>query len=717
MSQREYRSSVVACRHRCALPACCSNATTLRESVDESSTGSDNILGDVFREFGRVPLYRDLPPRLRGPSQLENLPDEVALVSIFGRLDSVALCRCASVCSQLRRWSDTNRLWMRLCQQRWGVDIIKRAVKGVSTGGWKLYFRERSLAHRAEVASSPLSLERLRLVDEEDEVRQKIKVDKTRPVRSQLEAACVYMPKSNQDVRTMEMAQFAPVTTESEPQPPQKQQGKTPGSGKKTRRGRRGRGAKVEAAANGSSTATGNSHGLTVRQSSAAEIAVSDARTAQAARMADLTSPAGLAAGIFGSRGSSGAFDANPNRMAPSPPLEPSRRPPSPRGSIGGRRTPSEGSDSNSPWSTRGHELKPATPPAHLQGRAKQPTPPPSTSSGRRRDLNLHAFGSHDAPPPAPRSGLPPRSFDDMPMSRYAGGFVTPTRGHNVEDDVTSSDEEDEDEVLYSNLCHPVFDGSASDGREGAQHVSSELATRVLQPTGRDSADIHPPSSEDVGSAACPPCPWHGTEPLDMYCMQCKMLVCNRCCLFGHHSGHPRVPASEAYTQVREDLASKAAERLERLEAKCISCEDRMQGERDRVAKSRSAMKKSLRSSVKTLRDMLNQKQNELMEVIREEEETKLKHVAEMTGSLVHVRKELADASRSLNVVVQVTKDCPYVLESANALDSCATSMETTLRDIDDHIAMLPQVAAFKFQLNDSGLREGIANLALRPAV
>jgi len=68
-----------------------SNATTMRESVDELSAGSDNILGDVFREFGRVPLYRDLPPRLRGPSQLENLPDEVALVSIFGRLDCGAV--------------------------------------------------------------------------------------------------------------------------------------------------------------------------------------------------------------------------------------------------------------------------------------------------------------------------------------------------------------------------------------------------------------------------------------------------------------------------------------------------------------------------------------------------------------------------------------------------------------------------------------------------
>jgi hypothetical protein len=710
-----------------------SNATTLHESVDESSHDSDHILGDVFREFGRVPLYRDLPPRLRGPSQFENLPDELALVSIFGRLDSATLCRCACVCSQLRRWSDTNRLWMRLCQQRWGVDIIKRVGKNVSNGSWKLYFSERSLAHRAEVASTPLSLERLRLVDEDDERKHKIKVDKNRPMRSQLEAACVYMPKSNQDVRTMEMARIAAAPTEPEPQPPQNQHGKSATGGKKTRRGRRGRGAKVEAAANGSGSGGRDTSGLTVRQSSAADVAANDARAAQdarAARMGDLTSPAGLAAGIFGSTGGSGLFGANVRRMAPSPPLEPNRRPPSPRGGIGGRRTPSDGgSDSNSPWSTRGHELKPATPPAHLQGRSKQPTPPPSTSSGRRRDLTLRAFGSHEAPPPAPRSGMPPRSFDDMPMSQYGGGFVTPTRRHNVEDDVSSSDDDDDDDDLYSNLCHPVFDAaegsgptstsSAPDGasgREGMQHVSSELATRVLQPSVRGSpTEIQPPSADEVGSAASPPCPWHGAEPLDMYCIQCKMLVCNRCCLFGHHSGHPRIPASEAYDQVRQDLSGKAAERLQRLEAKCNACEDRMQGEKERVAKSRSAMKKSLRSSVKSLRDMLNQKQNELMEVIRVEEEAKLAHVQEMTGSLSHVRKELLDASRSLNVVAQVKKDCPYVIESANALDSSAAGVEATLREIDEHITMLPQVAAFKFHLNDQVLKEGIQNLTLQP--
>ena len=196
-----------------------------------------------------------------------------------------------------------------------------------------------------------------------------------------------------------------------------------------------------------------------------------------------------------------------------------------------------------------------------------------------------------------------------------------------------------------------------------------------------------------------------------MYCTQCKMLVCNRCCLFGHHSGHPRISAAEAYTQVRSTLDG-SSDQLERLAAKCTSYEERMQVERERVAKSRAAMKKSLRSSVKSLRDMLNQKQNELMEVIRTEEETKLKGVSEMGEQLCEVRKELEEGKRSLGVVEQVKKDCPYVIESAYALEQRTTNVEATLAQLDSAIATLPQVAEFKFHLNDSGLREKIEGMA-----
>ena len=112
------------------------SVATTRESVDETSH-DEHALGDVFREFGRVPLYSEIPPRLRGPSQFENLPDEIALVSIFGRLDSVSLCRCACVCSQLRKWADNNRLWMRLSQQRWGKGASAQSVCAMAA--WRLH--------------------------------------------------------------------------------------------------------------------------------------------------------------------------------------------------------------------------------------------------------------------------------------------------------------------------------------------------------------------------------------------------------------------------------------------------------------------------------------------------------------------------------------------------------------------------------------------------
>ena len=99
-------------------------------------------------------------------------------------------------------------------------------------------------------------------------------------------------------------------------------------------------------------------------------------------------------------------------------------------------------------------------------------------------------------------------------------------------------------------------------------------------------------------------------------------LVCGRCCLFGHHSGHPREPASEAYSRCRDDMLG-SKDKLAQLAQKVSSCESRMKAERDRVAKERSAMKKSLRHGIKGLRDLLNQKQNELMEMVRLEEETR----------------------------------------------------------------------------------------------
>jgi hypothetical protein len=610
---------------------------------------------DVFREFGRVPLFSELPPRLRGPSTFEQLPDELVLTHIFSRLDSTVLARCSCVCTQVRRWSDNNRLWKQLCQQRWGSEFVKRRSEGIANRAWKLHFVERTRQHRITVAESGLSLARMTLQDEATAKKSQ------RPGRSQLEAACVYMPKSHEHVATMEMARSTQVMNTSiwtmeQPSPPQPASG-----GKKTRRrGRRGRNAK--AASTPPKPEGGADASPAMRHRTAT--AVSSTGGGGARRLAPSPPVA-----------SNAAASTNQPHLAPSPPP-----------GVATRRSPTFGQ---------------RRPSADAGVGRKQPTPPPP------RSRHHHSLRPSDAtPPPAPRGGggMPPsRSFS--PSSNYAA-CVTPTRMFNVDDDVSSDDEGDDDigDAIYSDLCHPIYGGAQS----GHQPVNGSVADSVA------GKDEHGSSHGGAGCPECtvasPPCPWHG-EALSQYCIQCKTLVCNRCCLFGHHSGHPRMSADEAYRQVKVDLAG-AKERLGQLSAEADSYDARMATERERVAKARSAMKKSLRTSIKGLRDLLNRKQNDLMEMIRREEEAKLTQVVAMSEQLAGLRKQLGESERAAAAAEAVKKDCPLLIESSNALAERTQAAAAVLGGIDNELALLPQLAAFSFSLNDQLVRERIETLA-----
>ena len=666
------------------------------DSVESDVFGSVSSPGFRF-EFRKEPLFHELPPRLREPSIFERLPDEVVLRHIFCKLDSATLARCSCVCTQMRRWSDNGRLWKLLCQQRWGVNFVNRCVadgkaERASSTSWKMHFVERTRQHRLAVADSGLSLARLSL---EDEKKAKIESAIKRPVRSQLEAACVYMPRSNEDASTMAMARSKggpdPVAW-SDDAPRQENRA----SVKKSRRGRRGRSTKTaDIRADPSATIkAGSSPGCDVDES-------------PVLRHRTSTQPADTK--LVG-------------RLAPSPPNGPAGRRSPPFG-----RRPS-GSDSGADAtvqvgqaSSRGYQMKSAS---SATQRQKQPTPPPSAYNPRRRELNLRAVsgngnGDDASPPPAPRSSRA-RSFS--PSSLYSG-CVTPTRMFNVHGD-SSSDEDDDhnkDDIEadnnYSSLCHPVYEEAAGSNTtaapgqnwavvENASYTHALTAGGQQMSAGSFSEGVHTAGSISVAS---PPCPWH-SEALDQYCLQCRTLVCGRCCLFGHHSGHPRVPASEAYSRCRDEMLG-SKDQLAQLAQKVSSCESRMKAERDRVAKERSAMKKSLRHGIKGLRDLLNQKQNELMEMVRLEEETKLTHVAKVGQQLNGLRKELADGVKAADAIQMVKEDCPLLIESSNALEDRTKAVAGVLDKLDKDIAVLPQLAAFQFKLHDQAVRGNIESL------
>ena len=122
-------------------------------------------------------------------------------------------------------------------------------------------------------------------------------------------------------------------------------------------------------------------------------------------------------------------------------------------------------------------------------------------------------------------------------------------------------------------------------------------------------------------------------------------------------------------------------------------------------------MKKSLRHGIKGLRDLLNQKQNELMEMVRLEEETKLTHVAKVGQQLNGLRKELADGVKAADAIQMVKEDCPLLIESSNALEDRTKAVAGVLDKLDKDIAVLPQLAAFQFKLHDQAVRGNIESL------
>eukprot|EP01048_Picozoa_sp_COSAG05_P009149 COSAG05_NODE_732_length_7656_cov_6.636628_3_plen_730_part_00 len=650
-------------------------------------------------EFGKEPLFHELPPRLRWPSSFEQLPDELVLRHVLSKLDSSTLARCARVSTQMWRWSDNDRLWKVLCQQRWGAEFVHRCISGSSADSaasvpWKVHFVDRTRKHRSAVADSGLSLARLSLED-----NKKAPVDSIikRPVRSQLEAACVYMPRSNEDASTMAMAQskFAADSAEWSANPATSQT--KPSSVKKSRRGRRGRNTKAAGASADPVAAAKASHA-----------SHTDADTSPVLRHRTSTQPADTT--LVG-------------RVAPSPPNGPigRRSPPFGRRPTGGETDSYARAD---PW---GHPIKSA---GSVTQRQKQPTPPPAAHNPRRRELNLRVVnGTDGSPPPAPRTTRPARSFS--PSSLYSG-CVTPTRMFNVHGD-SSSDEDENDGGFgggddnngieggdnYSALCHPVYESVMGTNDISSGHNQMAATGNASSAHGLNAAG-HTTAAGSFGeggngggsiSVASPPCPWH-SEALDQYCLQCRTLVCNRCCLFGHHSGHPRVAASEAYTRCKNEMLG-SKDKLEQLVHKVSSCESRIDAERKRVAKERSAMKKSLRHGIKGLRDLLNQKQNELMEMLRVEEETKLAHVAQVGQQLSGLRKELADGVKAADAIKMVSEDCPLLIESSNALEDRTKAVAGVLDKLDKDIAVLPQLAAFQFTLNDQAVRENIESLSL----
>lgn len=686
---------------------------------------------DLFRDFHHVPLYSEIPPRLRQKSPLEMLPDEVVLSSILCLLSPEDLARFGSVCRQLSKWSSDNRLWEQICTRQWGANFVGKRAGGIKQSAWKIYYVERLVKHRSTMSTATFTLERLQISDpdspgKDGAGREATKVRENRPARGELAAACVYMPKSFEDARTMEMVRVensAGVPLEPVDRPPLDPATPAKSAAGKKRRGRRGRGL------GGSTEGKEGMDALKQKEQRQRQGKKQQPPPMPPTQVLGPSPPPKASAQMTAR---SGRYTQSPGGsspvMAPSPP--PSDRP--------SARRLSDGPSFGLKLTSRGqglHPLKPATPPpGRTSGRSKQPTPPPAahSHSARRPELNLRAFGTvennlvgvHDA-----------FSFDAS--SPYAS-CVTPTRQFegNAEED-SDDDSADEAGGDFSNLSHPAYDGQHGGFVASGRSIdAARLRAEACRPAVRaassaaETRQAHgqaPPA--ELGQAALTAdahdtCPWH-SESLDSFCLQCKTLVCGHCCLFGQHSGHPRITAEEAYRESCAALGRPFDEAMVGLAAKCDAFETRLEDERARVAKAKSLMKKSVRSSIKALRDQLNSQQNLLMEVIREEEESKQAHLGHLAAQLQGVREGLAASKAQAAAVVprlepkKFGNNRPAALNQAAALRDAATGAKLTLdRLVTDGLGLLPEIGDFselEASLDESPIRAAIATLSFGP--
>eukprot|EP01052_Picozoa_sp_SAG31_P009109 SAG31_NODE_472_length_15237_cov_3.424891_5_plen_817_part_00 len=736
-----------------------------RAMADDGSGGTTTSNGDLFRDFNRVAVYSEIPPRLRQKSQLELLPDELVLTSLLSWLGPEDLCRFGSACRQLWKWSLDNRLWKMICVRQWGSNFLgNKRPSGVKDSAWKVYYVERVLAHRSSVTTAALSLERPQLTTDSQAKektdcngrgRNAIPDRDSRPARGQLAAACVYMPKPFEDARTMEMVRVenfgTPLghtdsemginagsgtnTARADATKPPKQAG----SGRK-RRGRRGRGL------------GGSSEGVdTLKQRQASEQA--QAPVPPAARPSP--PPKGASQGLTAAR--SGRYTQSPvgghgnssPAMAPSPPLS-ERRP----------QLQSRTDSKDSPTmklTSRGHGLHPLKSVATGAGgstkgaavRGKQPTPPPGAAA-RRPELNLRAFGTFEDDSPAKEA------FAFSQDSPYAS-CVTPTRQlEGLSDDDLSADEDSADEGATM-LSHPAYDGRhggfvASGRRDiNTARLRAEAfnpAVRTQSPATAARLELAAQQNRDALASGvqhqavagtCTQtaqegmCPWHPDQPLDSLCISCNTMICSHCCLFGTHGGHPRISAEEAYAEALSKLGRPFEDQLVQLAGKCNAFEARLDDEQKRVAKARAAMKKSVRTSIKHLRDQLNAQQNVLMEVIREEDESKQAHLGHLAAQLQGVREGLAAAKAKVSDVApqlaatppgskpsgKFNCNRPAALQQARALIDAANGSKLKLDQlVSDGLGALPQIADFselEASLDERSVREAIAALSFGP--
>ncbi|NXU67434.1 TRI59 protein, partial [Horornis vulcanius] len=113
-------------------------------------------------------------------------------------------------------------------------------------------------------------------------------------------------------------------------------------------------------------------------------------------------------------------------------------------------------------------------------------------------------------------------------------------------------------------------------------------------------------------------CGAHPRQPLNIYCLQDRRLVCGQCLTIGKHRGHPIDDLRSAYRKAREASGQLLEELRDPSRSKVFSCSERLQQHKARCRDALQSDREAVLQYFKELGDALEHQKEALLSALDE---------------------------------------------------------------------------------------------------
>ncbi|NXS79234.1 TRI59 protein, partial [Erpornis zantholeuca] len=113
-------------------------------------------------------------------------------------------------------------------------------------------------------------------------------------------------------------------------------------------------------------------------------------------------------------------------------------------------------------------------------------------------------------------------------------------------------------------------------------------------------------------------CRAHPRQPLNIYCLQDKQLVCGQCLTIGKHRGHPIDDLQSAYRKAREASGKLLEELTDKSRSRVLSCSERLQQQKAQCQSALQSDREAVLQYFKELGDALEHKKEALLSALDE---------------------------------------------------------------------------------------------------